>query len=162
MKLQERLRNNALKNGGGANWVLHQAAHEAADTIDALEARVKVLEDALREVANPSGAALVQIGQYLRPYEPISDENVCELLGDLREGVDYAFGERARAAEDALVLQAMGDGYSVDSVAIRAAIRAAVAHERERAARVCMDMQAGWASDDHIACAAAIRRGEDA
>lgn len=36
----------------------------------------------------------------------------------------------------------------------------AVAQERERCARVCMDMQAGWCSDDHLDCAAAIRRGE--
>ena len=35
------------------------------------------------------------------------------------------------------------------------------AAEREACARVCADMQNGWASDDHLACADAIRaRGE--
>jgi hypothetical protein len=33
----------------------------------------------------------------------------------------------------------------------------AVEAEREACARVCCDMQRGWASDDHLACAAAIR-----
>ena len=31
--------------------------------------------------------------------------------------------------------------------------------ERERCAKICLEMQQGWASDDHIECAAAIRKG---
>lgn len=34
--------------------------------------------------------------------------------------------------------------------------------ERERAAKVCMDMNHGWCSDDAMACAEAIRKGETA
>ena len=38
---------------------------------------------------------------------------------------------------------------------------AAVEREREACARVCLDMQNGWASDDHLQCADAIRaRGQ--
>jgi hypothetical protein len=50
MTLQERLRRNALKNGGGASHELHKAAHEAADALDTQEKRIKELEGALREV----------------------------------------------------------------------------------------------------------------
>ena len=31
------------------------------------------------------------------------------------------------------------------------------ADEREACAKVCEDMQSGWPSDDHLACAAGIR-----
>lgn len=34
---------------------------------------------------------------------------------------------------------------------------ACAAEMRDRAAKECMNMQAGWASDDHMECAAAIR-----
>lgn len=43
---------------------------------------------------------------------------------------------------------------------VRAVVEAAVKAERERCAKVCLDMQEGWPSDDHLACAAAIRKGE--
>lgn len=64
------------------------------------------------------------------------------------------------AEEDALIRehQLRSGGDPVEQ-RIRLAIRAAYAKGREDAARVCEDMQNGWASDDHLACAAAIRRG---
>lgn len=85
------------------------------------------------------------------------------------------------AEEDALVSDAMnarGGTYEALSVAIRLAIRAAVAHERERAAKVCeknseeaIAQQSGPTDDltnimlrhhasQAYSCAAAIRRGE--
>jgi len=78
-----------------------------------------------------------------------------------------------RAEEDALVLEAINGATSrndVDGVeAIRLAIRAAVAQERERAAKVCESPERYNERDERapvyktmgIACAAAIRRGEE-
>lgn len=37
----------------------------------------------------------------------------------------------------------------------------ATKEEREACARVCLDMQMGWCSDDHLACADAIRKRSD-
>ena len=98
MTLIERLREEAAREVIAGNPVRAALMTESADALEAKDARIKELEGALREIANPSDAALVRLGQHLRPYEPIGEENVRELLGDLREGVDDAFGELARKA----------------------------------------------------------------
>ena len=77
------------------------------------------------------------------------------------------------AEEDALIKEALGCLDPKNALAmsaasavyprIRLAIRAAVAQERERCAKVCEDIAAGYyphAKGPYIDCAAAIRRGE--
>ena len=46
------------------------------------------------------------------------------------------------------------NGYEDELLAFANAI---AAHEREECAKVCLDMNQGWASDDHLECATAIR-----
>ena len=69
--------------------------------------------------------------------------------------------------ENAIALKFSHDFRDMDEYdAIRLAIRAAVAAERERAAKVCEQEHADWFKDpgydmpDGRDCAAAIRRGE--
>ena len=55
---------------------------------------------------------------------------------------------------------AIGNVLSKDALATpddSSALDAALKAERERCAKVCLEMQQGWASDDHIECADAIR-----
>ena len=63
------------------------------------------------------------------------------------------------AEEDAIVAKVMGEVMPITDC-IRLAIRAAVAHERERAAKVCERYAGEHFEERAEECAAAIRRGE--
>jgi molecular chaperone GrpE (heat shock protein) len=66
MTLQDRLRANALKNGGAADHYLHKIAHEAADNLDAADLKIAELQaenEALRKDAERMKAELEKCQQ---------------------------------------------------------------------------------------------------
>jgi predicted nucleic acid-binding protein len=65
------------------------------------------------------------------------------------------------ARESGMELYGLGKNRARFVYHLEAFAKLIAAAEREACAKACEDMQNGWASDDHIKCAAAIRaRGE--
>ena len=90
----------------------------------------------------------------------MTDERILEIAKQHRSFTTFACGKPEVCPDDDTCChynEQEGRGFTNANFIDFA--RAIAAAQREEDAKICLEMQQGWASDDHIECAAAIRKG---